>query len=395
MDKIKKKIKSKIFKSSAGPEPRRDPKLRHSMSMPLRPSCDTEESYVLPRPPRATEDFHPIPGQRYPGWPEYDVDPDDFSRPYNPRSHFDKVLINQFPKPPSTIPKCAIPKPLPPTPPTPRRPARPPTLDFSDVATDHLLPDFPPELTAKIVALDAEQVHRQQAKHAESAKAARNAAILRTRQTPAAIQRSASSMSGTLPLNIRRRDASNHTAFPSAQPSGSLYQNYSASQSTRSLNPNARYRACLASSRQPPSVTHISSNSGCSTYSNETFTNSLSQNARYHAAPTASDSLDAVPAVEDDGATVRRRNASSASSRSALAMRRNGLLPPPADHHDMLRVLRGPHAAKLQAPPTPAKGMGLPVNDTNSDKEWGVKGSKNRGAATVAGYRRGACGQRR
>ncbi|KAG6844625.1 hypothetical protein H0H87_005482 [Tephrocybe sp. NHM501043] len=428
MDKIKNKIKSKFTKTPSE-KPRRNPKLRHSASMPMRISFESdiheydEVRGLIPH-------FEPIYSVRYPDWPSANVpDPNDFSRPYNPRMHADRILLDQFPKPPTTVPVSHSTPPLPPMPVTsrtrapPKRPnARPPTQDFSQIPTEHLLPDFPPELTAKIRSLDAEQARHQKEKHAESAKAARNAAILRARQAQGqAIQRSTSNTSqyptSTRPLNIRRRDVLDPDATP--KPSGGPYKNYAASKSALSLrDPNSRdrYHACLASSRQATAKEAYSSDSSSSNahtnYDSETslYTNSsaskssysVSTHTQYQSDLAASGSKDSIPRV-DDTVSVRRRNASSASSRSALAMRRHGLMPPPshtageqAQHGEMLRVLRGPHAAQFQAPSVPmrAQEIGLPINDTLSEKEWGAKGSKFRGAATVAGYGHGAYDRR-
>ncbi|KAG6865206.1 hypothetical protein C0991_004515 [Blastosporella zonata] len=404
MDKFKKKLKSKIFRSTANEsKSRRDPKLRHSNSMPFGPSFDISEEVLEEY---VDLGYDPPSTSRYPAWPS-SHDPNDFTRPYKPRSHTHRIL-NQLPTPPSAISQqpavIQIPITISNPPPgahavlvTPERPPRPPTQDFSGIPTEDLLPQFPPELMDNIEAFN-EQDRCQ--KYQESARAARNAAVLRSQQAQV-VQRSASSASQyrTPPLKINHPPVFD-TAVPYSKSSNRMYKNYDASQSMRSLadpHPHtpARYRACLTSSRTATGDsfgTHSASSSASGMYTNASATKS-SHNPRDHANLAASDSSDAIPLV-DDFASVRRRNASSSSSRSTLAMRRNGLMPPPPvparASDEMPRVLRGPHASKLQISPPHMTDheTGMVVNDTNS--EWGINCSNGSGAATVAGYERGA-----
>ncbi|KAG6865838.1 hypothetical protein C0991_011170 [Blastosporella zonata] len=405
MDKFKKKIKSKIFhcKSTAtDPKTRRYPKLWHSASIPFRSSCDTsEESHD----DYSEASYNPPSTDRYSDCPSAH-DPNDFTRPYKLRSHAHKILLDQFPKPPSSIPQqpavthqipLTLFNPLllaPVVPVTPKRPARPLTQDFSDVPTEHLLPNFPPEIKAKIQALDAEHARRQREKYNESARAARKAAILRSQ----AIQRSALNISkyNTPPLSIRRRDPSKPTAAP--VPVAGIYKNSSASQSMCALDSDSRTRC--ASTRADATAgagsgTHRGSSPTSSISTNPRMpSRNLSQNTCHDADLEPSNSIDVIPLV--DG--------SASSSRSVRAMRRHGLMPSPSDtadekvqHPEMFRILRGPHAAKFQvsAPHMKAHEISLLVNDMNSGKEWGANYSKVGGAATVAGYERGAYAQRR
>ncbi|KAG6887426.1 hypothetical protein C0992_012300 [Termitomyces sp. T32_za158] len=437
MDKFK-KIKSKLFKSQPAPEPE--------------PTYDYRRVHYV--------DIKP--GQRWPGWPQFDDDPDDFTRPYFPRRPYvEKEPFKSTPAPPTTkppaprvryveapipesnidfsmFPKLAL---------KPRRPhVRAPHLDLSDFPEDFQFgPDASKEPKPKAV---------------DTAEAVRNAAQLRGRQ------RASSSRSGqTQPLNIRRRGASDAPA--PIQPSGTVYRNHAASQSTRSLDPRLRNRAGVPNLRQAGAAgTHSASGSEGSMYSNSSaaqsaynvsqharrpsrvtpdpgseggmYSNSSAAQSAYHISqharrpsrvtpdPGSEGSLysnssaaqsaynvsrharrpsrvtpDPVPPVpplppqrNEEGASVCRRNASSASSRSAHDMRRHGMIPLAESvvHQEILRVLRGPHAAQLQNPSTHTRAnedIGLPINDTKSSKEWGAVSSKV-GAATVSGYGRHA-----
>ncbi|KAG6902102.1 hypothetical protein C0995_004282 [Termitomyces sp. Mi166 len=361
-----KKIKSKLFKSK---QPK-DHKLRHSLSMPpLRSSSETEEVTICGSP--GPNDIPVKPEQRYPDWFQCQGDPDDFTRPYFPRRPYVEI-VDQFPAPPTTVPE----KPqLPIVDAKPKRPSvRPPTLDLSQFP-EELLPEYPPQLKAKIDAFDA-------------AEAARNAARLR------AGHRTASSVSGqTQPLNICRRGASNSNV--PVQPSSGMYRNHCANQSTRSLDPRARHRNHQAGD----AGTHNTSNSGSTMYRNYSAAHSaynLSANARYQASFAGNHPTNAVPSLPHDqqqdhnNASVCRRNASSASSRSAHDMRRHGMLPAAegVQYHEIFRVLRGPHAVKLQTPAVHTRTneyIGLPVNDTNSKKAWRAKSFR---AVGVTGYGR-------
>ncbi|KAG5730869.1 hypothetical protein E4T56_gene21007 [Termitomyces sp. T112] len=455
MDKFK-KIKTKIFKSKSSKE--------QPLSVPLRSSSETED-YIQIKP-----------GQRYPGWPQFDVDPDDFTRPYFPRrpyvekDYVEKKIVDQFPAPPTRIPE----KPLPSiVKPAPKRPSvRPPTMDFSDFAPEKLPPKRPSEKllpkrpsekpppkrpsvrppTLDFSSFPDDAFSKPQQLKAkvdtfDAAAAARNAARLRSRQrTPSSIEGQTQSLNvrhrnisasnappqppgpaQTQPLNVRRRNVSvsNAPAQPPrpaqtqplnvrrrnvsvsntpAQPSGGMYNNYAASQSMRNIDPRANYRACLPSQRQAgDAVTYTPSDSSGSIYSCSSAAHSaynLSPSAQYQVPSVPSNFTPAVPSLpsqqthEVEGASVGRRNASSASSRSAHAMRRHGMLPPPpgSQHHEILRVLRGPHAVKLQTPHVPSmtnEYISLPVNDTKSSAEWGAKSSRVAGGvATVAGYGR-------
>ncbi|KAG6899488.1 hypothetical protein C0993_009782 [Termitomyces sp. T159_Od127] len=405
MDKFK-KIKSKLFKPSQPPEPE-DPRIR---------DIHRRVHYV---------DIKP--GQRWPGWPQWDDDPDDFTRPYFPRRPYvEKEVVKPAPpatKPPaprvryvaapipesnidfSMFPKLSL---------KPRRPRiRAPHLDLSEFPEDF---QFGP---------DASKEPKPKPDDFDTAEAVRNAARLRGRQ------RASSSVSGgTKPLNIRRRNASD--AHVPVQPSGTIYGNHAANQSTRSLDPRVRHRAGVTNLRQAGAAgTHSASSSESSVYSNTSaaqsaynvsrharrppratpeegtmYSNpsaaqsvySVSRHARRpsHATPESAPAVPPLPAQHSqEGASVCRRNASSASSRSAHDMRRHGMLPLPdgAAHQEILRVLRGPHAAQLQTPATHTRAneeIGLSVNDTKSSKEWGAMSSKI-GAATIAGYGRNAC----
>ncbi|KAF8069993.1 hypothetical protein FPV67DRAFT_1447860 [Lyophyllum atratum] len=426
MDHIK-KISTKIFKkASAGSKPksRRDPKLRYSRSMPLRSSNDTEESYLRPRPTYRGEqqfpyditpgvfDIAPEEGVRhedpYGGWPQHTnentIDERNDTKGSYPQRYplIERNIVDQFPAPPSPPIKS-----LQPGVGIPKRPARPPTLDLEDYqfTEAELLPEMSPGLKAKMAAIHAENLRMQ-------AEAKR----MRARQGES-IQRCASSASNYVrPLNINRHHdrslgsahgASNSLSTP--QPGAGIYRNPAASGSTRSLDPHARYRTCLASSRravaaanhnnsQSIASTHSGSSIDGNTVSSQSTPLSLGPNARYHAALADTQAGDATPAT-----TVRRRNASSGSSRSALSSRRNGMATAPTVpayeepahqepglyHPDVMRVVRGPHGSKLQAPGPVRAGrdMGLEINDADR-REFGIGG--HGGAATVAG-----CGRQR
>lgn len=388
--------------------------------MPLRNSNDTEESYIRPRPiyrgqhplvPTDVEQVFDISQEqaaRYEdphcGWPQSNDIDDGTDGPYHQRYPLiDRNIVDQFPAPPSPPVKT-----LRPGVGIPKRPPRPPTIDLADYQFDetNLLPEMTPALKAKMDAIYAENRRVEDEANAK-ARAEREAVRALNGH---GIQRSASSASGyahVRPLNIHRhRDrgidpahgVSNSTSTP--QPGASLYANPAASNSTRSLDPRARYRGCLASSRQA-TANHNPSHSGTGIYSNSASshsTQSLNPNARYRAALASTEAHGATP-IDTSPATVRRRNASSASSRSALSARRHGVAAASEHlahqalgpyHPDVMRVVRGPHGSKLQCPSPVrlARDMGLEVNDVDR-KEWGVSASKTAsGAATVAGYGR-------
>lgn len=334
------------------------------------------------------------PDHRYPDWVKYEDDPDDFSRPYFPRRPYvEKNYVKKPPAPPTAVPE----KPRPPAPRVryveapipesnidfsmfpklnlaPRRPRiRAPHLDLSEFPEDFQFgPDASKEPKSKLDVLNA-------------AEAARNAAKLRSRE------RASSNVSGqTRPLNVRRRGASD--AHVPVQPSGTIYRNHAASQSTRSLDPRVRHRAGVANLREAGAAgTHNASGSVGSMYNNASAAQSAYNISRHARRPShvTPDSAPPVPQRNQESVSVCRRNASSASSRSAHAMRRHGLLPDGTVHQEILRVLRGPHAAQLQTPSAHTRAnmdIGLPVNDTKSSKEWGAMSSKVCAAATVAGH---------
>ncbi|KAF5386235.1 hypothetical protein D9615_002676 [Tricholomella constricta] len=455
MERIK-KIRTKILKkSSDGSKPRRDPNLRHSRSMPLRNSNDTEDSFIYQRPIRRGENplqpadiqqvldisHHAVRyGDPYAGWPGYNNDEnDDMTDGEGPYNHcfplIDKDIVDRFPAPPATILKT-----LPTGVRIPKRPARPPTLDLAEFQFDEadLLPAMDPVVKAKIDSMHAES--RRMEREALAKVEARDNA-LRAQQP---LQRSTSSASGHVrPLHIRRRagnrDLSAENSFSTPQPGAGMYRNPAASHSTRSLDPRARYRKCMASQAIPSHSAIKSVQSGSSIHSDTTGTSSsqsLGPNARYRAALAESDvardsSKDAKAhgPIEDSPATVRRRNASSASSRSALSARRNGTTSsttvptqPPLpleqlphqvqalpvvvgpNQHGVMRVVRGPYYAKIQSPPGPIAAAvsvtvrpGRELQDRVNVKEFGGQGAPSHGmptcgAATVAGHERGARG---
>ncbi|RDB16816.1 hypothetical protein Hypma_002379 [Hypsizygus marmoreus] len=445
-----KKLHSKVFKkSSASPAPtRRDPNLRHSRSMPLRSTNETDDSYVRPRPvyrgehPLQPSDInHVLDVSPDADWPRYDHDDDDdiedAESTHPPRPPLiDKNIVDAFPSPPTTLPNV-----LPPGAAEPARPPRPPATHLEAVDDDYFIPDLDPRVKAKMATLS---VIKRQEEHragtAPEASGTRRPQIsspraLQPRQQQ--LRRSSSSTSrywrpttgysklaaaverdrarGLLPRNF------DFDSVPRPSTSTGMYSNATASQSTRSLA-DPRYRAALADHQRRHAAGEASSISTShpdarrAIYGNpdaSQSTRTLNCKTRYHPA-NAGPSTPAIPihqessASLDDHATMHRQEASSASSRSALSAKRLAIAgrTPAADAIEQQhgqqprgapRIARGMHGGKLHCPvPVRPVRFDLRVNELNG-KEWVVGGNSKGGQpATVAGQGRGgvAAGRR-
>ncbi|KAG5638631.1 hypothetical protein H0H81_011350 [Sphagnurus paluster] len=414
MDQFK-KMRSKLFKRSSKPKQHRDPELRHSRSLPLRNSNDTGDSYQRTRPIYRSQlqfsdvqqvfDISPekpaIYDNPHGGWHQScnDNEYDELSDTEGPYRHeiypvIDKAIVYKFPLPPmkTPLPKGAG---------VPKRPARPPTLDLVGYQFEEadLLPDMDPIVKAKLDAMARKEALPEQA--------------IRARAGPP-LTRSASSASRyTPPLQVRRNGNVGHGAPSSlsVHDSAGIYRNPLASNSTRSLDPNASLatsRPGLASAAYPGS--HLMYNHAVAMHS----LRSLGANARYHAAladgnDSDSDSVysDSANPVDPNGpTTVRRRNASFASSRSALSARRNAHEPPPKaavpapptahrhqslgpNHPAVARAVNGPGGMKVVFPGAERLGLDAkPSSVMRAQHEMGVAARNTRpncGAATVSG----------
>jgi hypothetical protein len=282
-------------------------------------------------------------------------------------------------------------------------------LDFPD----DLLPEFTPELHAKIAKIhiqrDAERrldlaanAKFQETFQARQKALAAGGTIHRSNSSASSYVRGPANYPAALEAHISHNTAqvpAHGATAPLSIPSksGRIYANNSYNFSTHSLGPNVHFRAGPVTStpsivNQPTIVRRRNDSSASvkpSIYANPSHnlsTHSLGPNAMFGSVnrprmvrQDSSQSAVVVPT----SVCPRRRNESSASSKSSL---RTGA--------DVLRVARGPHAAKLQGA-AQAKGIvrfdhGLQVNDSDgSGDDWGLGPCKSKKAATIAGQGRG------
>ncbi|KAG6837005.1 hypothetical protein H0H93_016465 [Arthromyces matolae] len=274
-----------------------------------------------------------------------------------------KLHVRQPPLPQKSVP---IPRPVPIVNPKPTRPARPPTEDFSQFESNGFeVPDFPPELMAKMAALEEESARRKNLDM--GARAAKTAALLRTQ---------------TKPLNIRRKDRdASHPAAPPATTTP-FYSNQAASQSTRTIASQRSH--ALRDNANLQKTIYSNPTAGQSVYN-------VGANTQGHSSVAYDPGEDLCMNSTPDGASIRRRNASSATSRAVHDLRRHGI-DRAKNGEEPIRVMRGPHAVKLQRVPDSQHALAIPINDTRSAKQWaeqGIRtGTSHSGAATIAGYGR-------
>lgn len=395
--------------------------------MPLRNSDDTQESYTRPRPIFRGEkslnasDIHPfvdispeaIAAQEDSarGWPQNQETEDEYDlydtegpyrRPYVP--FIDRKIVDKFPVPPTTTTTTRAG-------PHPNRPCkRPPTMNMDELDfPDALLPPLTPVIQSRMAALQAQGAAERRLEFAAHTKFQET---FQTRQKALEAQkpqRSNSSASSHLrgaigyPIvlgsYLDRSDAHSTTA-PLSIPAKSrgVYANKSHNLSTHSLGPNVHFRAGPVTAT--PSIVNQPTgargrNDSSASVKPSIYANSSHNTSTRSLGPSALFRTQRVPvvrqgssqsAVDPATGTARRSNESSASTKSC----RNGAAYQP----DVIRVARGPHAAKLHGA-TPAKAGArfdpdLQVNDSDGSGsgEWGLGPNKAK-AATIAGHSRG------